>query len=274
MSFRRISAMAVPGVEPGGADMPEPVFDRVDLDALIVDETYQRNLSERSVTLIRKIVGCWDWRRFKPPVVVRTPEGLHVIDGQHTAIAAATHPKITQIPVMIVDAERMEDRALAFIGHNRDRIAVTPNQLHAAAAAAGDPEALTINQVCDRAGVTVLKSPPGRMFKPGETLSVTTIGALVKRRGAMRARQVLQVLGEAKCAPISAAAIKAVELLLFDKEYRDHVVAEDLTTVIRGSVGEAEHEAKVFASAHGLPQWKALAIVYFKRCKRGRRRAD
>jgi hypothetical protein len=42
-------------------------------------------------------VANWDWRRFKPPVVARTATGLEVIDGQHTAIAAASHPDVLQI---------------------------------------------------------------------------------------------------------------------------------------------------------------------------------
>ncbi len=58
---------------------------------LLVDERYQRGLSERSIKLIRKIVSEWDWRAFKPPVVVDVGAGLEVIDGQHTAIGAATH---------------------------------------------------------------------------------------------------------------------------------------------------------------------------------------
>ena len=135
-SYRSIKPLPMPDVTPGGADMPEPKFERVDPASLMVDETYQRNLSERSVRLIRKIVARWDWRTFMPPVVVKTKDGLHVIDGQHTAIAAASHPAIKQIWVQVVRADDVEDRARAFLGRNRDRITVTPTQLHVAAVAA------------------------------------------------------------------------------------------------------------------------------------------
>jgi len=69
-------------------------------------------------------VAGWDWAKFKAPVAVMTDAGLELIDGQHTAIAAATHPEIATIPVMIVDVDKRAERAAAFIGHNRDRVAV------------------------------------------------------------------------------------------------------------------------------------------------------
>lgn len=97
---------------------------------LWVDESYQRGLSDRSMRLIRKIIGEWDWTAFKPPVVVEVDGKLQVIDGQHTALGALTHGGIEQLPVLIVKADRQELRANAFVRHNRDRIQVTPTQLH------------------------------------------------------------------------------------------------------------------------------------------------
>jgi hypothetical protein len=253
--------------------MPEPRFDRARPADLMVDETYQRNLSERSVRLIRKIVAHWDWRTFMPPVVVRTKDGLHVIDGQHTAIAAACHPRIKEIPIMLVEADALADRAKAFLGRNRDRITVTPNQLHAAAVAAGDEDAVTIDQVCRRAGITILKQPPGAgYFQPGETLAVKTIAVLVDRRGAMRARQVLEVVTKAKIAPVPASLIKAVEEIICNPEHKA-IIPDDVTTVIRRDLGELENAAKVRSAAADIPLWKALTEKLIERCRRGRRRA-
>lgn len=254
--------------------MAEPRFERANPADLLVDETYQRNLSERSVKLIRKIVAGWDWRTFMPPVVVRTKDGLHVIDGQHTAIAALTHPAISDIPIMVVKAENVEARARTFLGRNRDRITVTPNQLYAAAVAAGDADAVTIDQVCGRAGVKILKQPPGAgSFKVGETMAISTISSLVSRRGALKARQILEVITAAKIAPVPAVLIKSVEALMTDKEYAGLVDPPDITTAIRASLGELESEAKVFSATHNIPLWKAMTSIMFKRCKRGRRRA-
>lgn len=273
--LRPVAAMELPGVTPAEPQTGPPVFRMVDPKTLLVDHTYQRNLSERSVTLIRRIVGAWDWRRFKPPVVAEGPQGLEVIDGQHTALAAASHPALAQIPVMVVDAAERSARAMAFIGHNRDRLGITPMQLHFAAVAAGDPEAVTVQQVCERAGVIILKSTPGNgLWKPCQTVAVVGIAALVNRRGAMRARQVLQVLAQANCAPISTMQIKGMEALLHDPEFAGQTSAEDLTSAVISLGSEAEREAKVFSAAHKVPIWRAFAVVVFRRARRGRRRAD
>jgi hypothetical protein len=111
---------------------------------LYVDETYQRNLSKKSIRLITKIVQEWDWTHMKPPIAVKDAATgrLFLLDGQHTAIAAASHPDVEQIPVMIVEAEsELSSRARAFIGHNRDRINVTPLQLHHSGVVAEDAQA-------------------------------------------------------------------------------------------------------------------------------------
>jgi hypothetical protein len=268
--IRRTVAMELQKTFPSRLQGEEPRFLWVDPTELTVDESYQRNLSARSITLIRKIIKGWDWCRFKPPIVAPTNEGYEVIDGQHTAIAAASHPAINKIPVMVVQAADVTDRAAAFLGHNRDRLAITPMQMHLAALAAGDETAQTVDQVCRRAGVRLLKVlPSGGDLPLGETLAVSTIRDVVNRRGAMRARQALQVLKEAECIPISAAAIKAVESLLCDPEFADLSKPDTIISVVRKLGESVLRDAKLFADTHKVPYWKALAKVWF-----GHRRLD
>jgi hypothetical protein len=237
-----------------------------------VDESYQRNLSERSVRLIGRIVSGWDWKAFKPPIVVKVDGVYHVVDGQHTAIAAATHPGIDAIPVMLVGANSAEDRASAFVKHNRDRVAITPTQLHYSLVVANDPDALTIQQICDKLGIRILRLPPASgQYRPGETQAISTIGTLVRARHPHGARKVLQVLVDAQCAPITAAQIRALELLCFDAEYRDSVDMVSVMLTLRSKLDQIEREAKTFASTHDIPIYKAMAITLFKSCKaRGR----
>lgn len=275
-AYRPIRPLPLASLTPGLADAPSPTFEWVSPTDLQVDESYQRAMSERSIALIRKIVTNWDWRRFKPPVVARIGDMLLVIDGQHTAIAAATHPEILQIPIMVVVAAERADQALAFVGHNRDRLGITPMQMHFAAVAAGDEDALTIEQVCERAGVTILRiSPAGGVFKPRQTVAVNAIAAIINRRGAQKARVVLQVLAEAEAAPVTSVQIKAIEMLLHDQEYRGQVEPADLTAAIRAmGLAAAEQEAKVFAAAHNVPNWRALGVVVFRKARKVRRRSD
>lgn len=261
---RPIAAFQWADVAPGGADMPRPIFSDVKPTQLFVDETYQRNLSERSLRLIRKIVGDWDWRRFKPPVVVQTEAGLEVIDGQHTAIAAASHPGVTTIPVMIVDAQDLAMRAASFLGHNRDRLGVTATQMHVASVAAGDPTACAVDRICRATGVTILKTPPGRPFKPGECMAVAAIAAMVTRHGESHAQEFIAVLAKAGVAPVKAAEIRAVEMLMTEPDYAG-LVSGLLTSTIREVGPACEREARVFALSHKLPFWKALGIIWFRK---------
>jgi hypothetical protein len=259
--------MTMPDVRPGGADAPEPVVARARPGDLFVDETYQRNLSERSVALIRKMVSAWNWSAYQLPLVVRVDGVLHVIDGQHTAIAAASHPSIDTIPVLVVEGADVAARAGAFLGRNRDRIIVTPNQLHYAAVVAGtDEDAVTVDQVCRRAGVRILKFPPGRAwFKPGDTLAIGAVYALVRRRGAMGARKVLEACAKARLAPVPASFIKAVEDVLLEQRRGD---LEDVATLIRAP--GIELAAKKEAAASEVPVWRALTAIIVRRLARGR----
>lgn len=267
--MRQIQPLSLPDTPRSVIDEVLPEFILVDPAILQVDEAYQRGLSERSLRLIRKIVANWRWSSFKPPVVARQGADLHVIDGQHTAIAAMTHGGIGKIPVMIVGATERADRAASFVAHNRDRITVTPTQLHAALVEAGDEDALTLAQVCDRAGVRVLRNPPqyGR-FKSGETLAASTIRALISRRHPIGARRVLEICGKAEMAPVGAGFIKAVELLLFNAEYKGDVDPDKITSVIRFGREELEDEASRFAAERRVPHWRALASVIFMRTRR------
>lgn len=272
--LRPIEALAFPDLEIAPVATDAPCFEWVNPSELLVDETYQRNLSDRSIRLIRKIIENWDWARFKTPIVVNTDGQLHVIDGQHTAIGAVTRG-IEKLPVMIVQAPEAKDRARAFVGHNRDRLTVTPNQIYFAELAAGDDDAVTINNVCERAGVKILKIPPayGR-FKVGETMAISGVRKLVSDHGAMNARQVLQTLVEAKCAPISADQIKATAELLLGKEYKGLIKPQQISDAWRAWAGVVPDEAAQWAAARKLPLWRALVVAISNRStRRGNRSA-
>jgi hypothetical protein len=243
-----------------------PIFEDIDPCTLLVDEGYQRDSSERSLKLVRRIIAGWDWAKFKAPVAVMTDAGLELLDGQHTAIAAATHPDIQTIPVMIVDVKQREERAAAFIGHNKDRVAVTAVQLHVAAVAAGDAVANAVDRVCKAAGVLLLRGSPGSgRYGVGDTMAVAAIGAVIRDQGEERSTKILAALVAGKLAPITGLHIKAAELLLFDPEYSDQITVEALAHAAAGLGKKAEAEADVFRATHpSVPKWKALAIVWFK----------
>jgi hypothetical protein len=164
-ALRRVEPVSLQGIEPGGADMARPSYREVDPSTLLIDDSYQRSLSEKGKALIARMIAAWDWRSFKPPSVVEVDGELHIIDGQHTAIAACSHPAIDTIPVQVVEAPETAERALAFVRVNRDRVAVSKPEMFHAMVEAGDETAMTVAQVCARAGVTVRKGKPQRDYR-------------------------------------------------------------------------------------------------------------
>lgn len=231
---------------------------------LFIDEGYQRNLSRSSIKLISRIVANWNWTHFKPPIVVKDEESntFYVLDGQHTAIAAASHAGIEKIPVMIVDAEQVADRAKAFIGHNKDRIAVTATQIHHSSIVAQDPEALEIEAICNDAGVTILRQIPQKgIFRSGETLALNSIRGLMRKLGGEKTRAVLTCLVRAGRAPIRADEMKAVAHLLFASS--GSVPIDDADRVLKELAYEnAIVDARDLAVSAALPISEALAAVY------------
>lgn len=273
--LREIQPINLQGLDIDAPLAGEPICERVDPRTLFVDPAYQRDIGERGLRQIRQIVEAFDWRKFKPPICAYAEHDgntvLKVIDGQHTAIAAVSHPKIGMIPVMIIEAADTSDQAAAFVGQNTSRLGMTPLQLYRAALVAKDEDAQTVAQVCDRAGIVILDNPPSRgVFRECETVAINSIRRLVDKRGAMRARMVLDILGKALLAPVKDTHIQAVDLLMHDPDYRDQYEPDDLTKEIVTSGRAAEHEAKLFAVSHKVPVWKALAIVWFRKTKKKR----
>lgn len=268
--MRPVAPLDLPGLNPADlTGQPGPDFDLVAPSDLHIDEAYQRRLSQKSIALIRRIVEGWCWAKFKPPICVKVDGKLHVIDGQHTAIAAATHGGISILPVVVVAAPELTDRAKAFVSHATNRLQATPTQIWHAAAAAGDEDALTIRNVCSRAGVELVAFPPASSaYKPGQTIALAAIKRLIDRRGALRAREVLEALVKADLAPIGADMIKAAEALLCDDEYRSEFDAERVTATIKGLGSRACAEAREISIAKHLPTWRALVAVMFKHRKR------
>lgn len=229
---------------------------------LYVDETYQRNLSRKSIGLISRIVQNWNWSHYKPPIVVKDEDSdrFFVIDGQHTAIAAASHPKIDKMPIMVIDADTIAERARSFISHNRDRVAILPTQLHYSSIVAGDAAALEVDKVCTEAGVKILRTPPANgQFRPGETVALSTIRALIRNYGAENAVSVLSILRDAERAPVRADEMKALAIAIIE----NGLSRDDLSRTIAALPYDAAiKDAREVAASSFLPMSEALASVY------------
>lgn len=274
-NVRAITPVSISGLIPAVPSTGMPIFEIIRPEQLFVDPAYQRDIGERGLRQIRRIVEGFDWARFKPPICAYADhEGqtvLKVLDGQHTAIAAASNPHVETIPVMIVEADDTVAQAKAFIGQNTQNLGVTSLQLHQAAVAAGDEDALTLELTCKAANVRLLRAPNSQISDGSrQTIAVKQIEGLIARRGRIMARQVLEIIADAERGLITATHIKAVEFLLTDSEFAGHVSGEDITSAIIDLLYTAEEDAKRFAETHRMPHWKALANVWYRKCKKRR----
>ncbi len=266
--MRQIRGLAMTAQKPSPPSGNIIGFEMIDPKSLWVDEKYQRRLAAKGVKLIQKIAVDWDWRKFNPPTVVMAEDGkMHVIDGQHTAIAAVTRGDLDKIPVKLVGASTLQERAATFVGINSDRTAVTPVQLFYAEIAAGDAKAVAAKKMCDEAGVTVLRfAPPRGEFSVGETFAVATMRRLRDKQGHVLGVRILKMLVDAGIAPINDWAVGAVILLLTSPKFKPQVGDDDLKKYLaahgkqlpmRAGLRNAETGERLPMAAANII-WKAL----------------
>lgn len=243
-----------------------PVLDWLDVALIDVEPMYQRPLD---TSRVEEITRSFSWRSFGALVVVPQDGGrYHATDGQHRIEAAKKHPAVTHVPAVIVKAEDVHAEAGIFVDINKNRKNVTALELFFAKLTAENDDALTVYQVCQKAGVRIPKHPGD--YRPADTVAVVAIQALIDKRGAMRARERLQILASAGFAPITAAQIKAIDLLLTDTEFAPYVTAETLASTLRAEGVSSDVEAGRFAHTHRIPHWKGLANVWFQKTKKRR----
>ncbi len=261
-TLRRIEALSFPDVAPAIVGGKRPELRWLAPSDLYVDATYQRDLSRKSLALIKQIYKGFAWNRVKPPIAIDDGGRYHLIGGQHTAIAAASLG-LPELPCVIVDAAALDERARAFVGHNSDRIAVSGFAIYKALRAAGDSDALDVERVCTRAGVRIREFTQSCVLAEGDTKALGLIQKLIKKRGVIKARKVLECLAKAGLAPIPGSAITAAENIICIE--RVGVDLEILTAVIRidGEAGIAKARGK--ASADRSPVWRSLMARWLRR---------
>lgn len=196
---------------------PPPKVAWLSLDQLVIDEGYQRALSGNGQRLIRRLVERWDWNCFKPLSVAAVQDEAgnrkyEVIDGQHTAMAAATHGAIETLPCLVLDAETLSARAAAFVGINSDRVTLTPFALYRAKVAAGDDEAVAVAAALEAAGCTLLESIRYDVDYPVGTLAcVSSLLQIVRRGGRPRLTRLLKLCVAADLCVIPGSVLKGLE---------------------------------------------------------------
>lgn len=261
-NVRAIAGMTIPQKKDGILSTV-PEVRMVAPTELKVESAYQRDLSGKSLGLIRKIIIGWDWAKFKPPVCAETEDGLFIIDGQHTAIAAASRPEIKTIPVMVVAAARIERRAEAFVAHNRDRLTMTAAQVFYGEVAAGDREAIAALEIVKRAGGTIPRLPVQRSYaKPGQVTAISEVRRILAGPGPSVLERVIRIAVLSKVAPISMTVVSGLRILLTEKYFSETTDLHDTKIASAlASIKNIEAVSQHHAAETGQSRFRAAAAL-------------
>ena len=230
---------------------------------LRVEAIYQRNLTPKSIKLIRKIATEWSWSKFKPPICAETPDGLFIIDGQHTAIGAASHPQQFKIPVLVVDAERVEDRARSFVSHNRERVAMSAFDVFHAEVAAGVGSARSLADIATRAGCAIPRGAVARnRFAARQLIAINEARAILASAGEATTARVLSICAKAELMPITSVPLRAVRRMLESDAYSwAKGFSDDQIAAAMASIPDLDGAARVHAAKTGQDRQRACIML-------------
>jgi len=160
-------------------------------DQLLLDQSYQRDISRIGETTIKRIISDFDWLQFGALVVARMPGGYAVIDGQHRAVAAL-HLMLPQVPALIGNAI-LTGQADAFVGINKNRTRVGPIDEYRAKLVSGDRNALELQSVLDRLEIKI-EGPTGNALRPRHTRAINKLQTLAAKIGHDQLAAILELM--------------------------------------------------------------------------------
>lgn len=162
-----------------------PSIEWIHLNTLSVDSAYQRSTENAaSRRLIAGITAKFDWRLCAPLVVSRRADDkLVIIDGQHRWLAARSRDDIAHLPCCVFRYKDTQEEARMFILANRARKPISRLDDFYAAVAAGDEDALEIQQLVTDAGLCVARSSSSMGWRPGEVAFTSSIANAIRRFG-------------------------------------------------------------------------------------------
>jgi ParB-like nuclease domain len=184
--------VALPDVPPAAASGKVGRLQVVPISSLVIDTTYQRNVSIGSVRNIRRICSQFDWAKFLPVIVTEDGDKFAIVDGQHRTIAAASIG-ITDVPCYVLSCSAAE-AAAAFAAINGNVTPMQPIDLWFAELAAASPKAVSLKRVLDAAGVTVSRKKEGHLA--GETRSINVLQRALEFYGSAVLTTILQCIVE------------------------------------------------------------------------------
>lgn len=204
---------------------PAPFLDWIETEKLVVDMTYQREIGRRGTENVRQIAEHFDWSKFAPVIVAPIEGGLFaIVDGQHRTTAAMLRGQ-KKVPCQVVQADRSK-QAAAYAAVNGNVTKTTAQQLYHAKVAARDRDALELAEVCEAAGVEIVRRNLIQAeLKPGQTQAVTALSrclAIYGRDTLITSLQCITQTAEGNAGFVRSTIVEALcEVLHEAPEWRD-----------------------------------------------------
>lgn len=192
----------------------KPTLEWINVDEIDIDRNYQRDVHP---ALVKKIALNFNWANFQAPTLVKRPNGKYmVVDGQHRVAAAALHPQITQIPVLVQETDgEIEQEAKSFVAINTNRRNINQIEKYHAALTAKDADALLMKQVVESVGCKIVDYHG--QTSPRATSAVVRLSTIIKKFGEQAAKNMLTCITDAfpnHNAPLAANLMFAVASLM------------------------------------------------------------
>lgn len=187
------------GAESTGA-LPELAW--LPIDRCYVDAGYQRSLENvRGQKLVAKIAAEFSWAKFGALLAARgEPDAAGrrwlIIDGQHRHSGALRRGDIKHVPAVVHGDLSQTEQAAAFVGANRDRLAVPAQALFHARLLAGDADACAVQRLCAAAGIAIERHNRAvKQVPAGRTASVPALLTALRVYGEAHAGAAILAVG-------------------------------------------------------------------------------
>lgn len=204
---------------------PAPSLQWIEIEKLVVDSRYQRDISKRGAINVGQIAEHFEWSKFAPVIVAAIEGGqFAIVDGQHRTTAAKLRGLKT-VPCQQIQAD-LTKQAEAYAAVNGNVTKTSPQQLYHAKLAAKDADALALQDVLASAEVRIVRTNlTSTHMQVGDTQAIGALRrcfAIYGRETLITALQCITQTGNGNPGFVRATIIEALcSVLHVHQEWRD-----------------------------------------------------